>query len=101
LGTNFIYRLMFLLLCIPQLLDWQTQKHQSDRVGVAELGLFVSIMGALWLNGNANGHSIFLLLPQLLNWFLFFFLATVLLSNFLRTLPAAVCGRCSTAHSSD
>ncbi len=86
LGTNYIYRLMFLLLCIPQLLDWQTQKYQGDnRIGIAELSLFVSVMGALWLNGNANGHSIFLLLPQLLNWFLFFFMAAVLLSNLLRT----------------
>jgi hypothetical protein len=86
LGTNFIYRLMFLLLCVPQLLDWQTRKYQGDnRLGIAELGLFGAVMGALWLNGNANGHSIFLLLPQLLNWFLFFFMAVVLLSNFLRT----------------
>ncbi len=84
LGTNFIYRLMFLLLCIPQLLDWQAQKYQGE-IGIAELSLFGLVMGALWLNGNANGHSIFLLLPQLLNWFLFFFMAAVLLSNFLRT----------------
>jgi hypothetical protein len=86
LGTNYIYRLMFLLLCVPQLLDWQIRRYQGDnRVGIAELGLFVSIIGVLWLNGNANGHSIFLLLPQLLDWFLFFFMAAVLLSNFLRT----------------
>jgi hypothetical protein len=86
LGTNYIYRLMFLLLCVPQLLDWQIRKYQGDnRIGIAELGLFGLVMGALWLNGNANGHSIFLLLPQLHNWFLFFFMAAVLLSNFLRT----------------
>jgi hypothetical protein len=29
LGTNSIYRLMFLLLCIPQLLDRQLQRHES------------------------------------------------------------------------
>jgi hypothetical protein len=86
LGTNYVYRLMFLLLCVPQLLDWQFRKYQGDnRSGIAELGLFGLVMGALWLNGNANGLSIFLLLPQLLNWFLFFFMAVVLLSNFLRT----------------
>jgi hypothetical protein len=86
LGTNFIYRLMFLLLCVPQLLDWQIRRYQGDsRVGIAELGLLGTVMGVLWLNGNANGHTIFLLLPQLLDWFLFFFMAAVLLSNFLRT----------------
>jgi hypothetical protein len=42
-------------------------------------------LGVLWLNGNANGHSMFLLLPQLLDWILFFYLAVVLMWNFLRT----------------
>ena len=84
LGTNFIYRLMFLLLCVPQLLDWQIHKYENHKVvGIAELGLLVSVFGVLWVNGNANGHSMFLLLPQLLDWFLFFLMAAVLLSNFL------------------
>jgi hypothetical protein len=86
LGTNFIYRLMFLLLCVPQLQDWQIRKYEGDKaVGIAELGLFGTVLGVLWLNGNANGHSIFLLLPQLLDWFLFFCMAAVLMLNFLRT----------------
>ena len=73
LGTNFVYRLMFLLLCVPQLQDWQIQRCEGNKAGgVAELSLFGTVLGALWLNGNANGHSIFLLLPQLLDWFLFF-----------------------------
>ncbi len=54
-------------------------------VGIAELGLFGTVLGVLWLNGNANGHSIFLLLPQLLDWFLFFCMAAVLMLNLLRT----------------
>ena len=84
LGTNFIYRLMFLLLCVPQLLDWQIHKYEGDKVvGIAELGLLVTVLGVLWINGNANGHSMFLLLPQLLDWFLFFLMVAVLLSNFL------------------
>jgi hypothetical protein len=83
LGTNYIYRLMFLLLCVPQLLDWQIRRSEGKAAGIAELGLLVTIFGVLWVNGNANGHSMFLLLPQLLDWFLFFLMATVLLSNFL------------------
>jgi hypothetical protein len=90
LGTNFIYRLMFLLLCIPQLLDWQIRKCEPDKTATrAELGLFGTVLGVLWLNGNADGHSIFLLLPQLLDWFLFFCLACVLMLNFLRTTVGA------------
>jgi hypothetical protein len=53
--------------------------------GTYELGLFGSVLGVLWLNGNAAGHSGFLLLPQLLDWFLFFCMAHVLVLNFLRT----------------
>jgi hypothetical protein len=86
LGTNFIYRLMFLLLCLPQLQDWQIRRCEGDKTArAAELALFGTVLGVLWLNGNASGHSIFLLLPQLLDWFLFFCMATVLMSNFLRT----------------
>jgi hypothetical protein len=84
LGTNFSYRLMFLLLCLPQLQDWQIRRWQGDKsVGSTELGLIVMVLGVLWLNGNANGHSIFLLLPQLLDWLLFFWMAVVLILNLL------------------
>src|SRR5258707_10898444 len=54
LGTNFIYRLMFLLLCVPQLQDWQIRKCEGDNTsGIVELGLFVSVFEVLWLNGNS------------------------------------------------
>jgi hypothetical protein len=89
LGTNFIYRLMFLLLCVPQLQDWQIQRN-AGRPSSAEMGLFITVLGVLWLNGNADGHSMFLLLPQLLDWCLFFGMAAVLMSNFLRTLPGSM-----------
>jgi hypothetical protein len=85
LGTNFIYRLMFLLLCLPQLQDWQIQRTSGRKAtGYAELGLLGIVLSVLWLNGNANGHSTFLLLPQLLNWLLFFCMSVVLMLNFLR-----------------
>jgi hypothetical protein len=86
LGTNFIYRLMFVLLCLPQLQDWQIQRRNTDRAGdVVELVLFATILATLWLNGGPNGHSIFLWFPQMLDWFLFFFLSAVMMLNFLRT----------------
>jgi hypothetical protein len=94
LGTNFIYRLMFLLLCVPQLLDWQIRMAECHKsAGFAELGLFVTVLGVLWLNGNANGHSTFLLLPQLLDWFLFFCMVTVLTLTFLRTTAGSAFSR--------
>ena len=88
LGTNFIYRLMFLLLCIPQLLDWLMRKSQKAS-WVPEAGVLMTVLGVLWLNGNSNGHTSFLLFPQVLNWVLFFFLAAVLTYNLLRHLRAS------------
>ena len=86
LGTNFIYRLMFLLLCLPQLQDWQSQKLEGkERSATIERGLLATVLSVLWLNGNSNGHSTFLLVPQLLDWLLFFGLAAVLMSNFLNS----------------
>src|SRR6516225_7928157 len=71
LGTNYIYRLLFLLLCVPQLLDWQVRRREgNESTGIAELALLVTVLGVLWSNGNANGHTMFLLLPQLLDWIL-------------------------------
>jgi hypothetical protein len=83
IGTNFIYRLMFLLLCLPQLQDWQIRRSESARN--PELALFGIVLSVLWLNGNPNGHTTFLLLPQLLDWLLFFCLSAVLIMNFLRS----------------
>ncbi|HXW64799.1 MAG TPA: hypothetical protein VEK74_06940 [Burkholderiaceae bacterium] len=89
LGTNFIYRLTFLLLCLPQLQEWQNQKDLDGARGtVVERGLLIALFAVLWLNGNSNGHTTFLLLPQLADWLLFFGLAAVLLSNLLNTLCA-------------
>jgi hypothetical protein len=77
LGTNFVYRLMFLVLCLPQILDWLTS-HQSR---FTEISLLVTVLGVLWLNGSPDGHGIFVLLPQVLNGWLFFLLATILTLN--------------------
>jgi hypothetical protein len=100
LGTNFTYRLMFLLLCVPQLQDWQIRRCEGDKaVGIAELGLFGTVLGVLWLNGSPNGHSIFLLFPQLLDWFLFFCMAAVLMMNLLRTSAGLAFGHRGQARS--
>ena len=90
LGTNFIYRLIFLLLCVPQLLDWLLRK--TDEFRILEAGLLTTVILVLWANGNSNGHTSFLLLPQVLNWILFFFLATVLTANFLRCMRNPTAG---------
>lgn len=92
LGTNFIYRLVFLVLCVPQLMDWMVQCRRKTGIAI-EAALLTTIFGVLWLNGNSDGHTKFLLLPQVLNWFLFFFLTTVLIANllhYMRTLELSL-----------
>jgi len=88
LGTNFIYRLMFLLLCLPQFQDWQ-KRRSIDKERKIEGSLYATVLSALWLNGNSNGHSTFLLVPQLIDWLLFFGLAAGLVSNFLNAWKQA------------
>lgn len=85
LGTNFVYRLMFLVLCVPQLVEWQLGRRRA----APELGLLGLVLAVLWLNGNANGHSSFLLLPQVFNWVLFLWLFGILFLSLLRTLFSA------------
>ena len=89
LGTNFIYRLTFLLLCLPQLHDWATATFsRKGRTPIIGFGLFALILATLWLNGSANGISTFTLMPQLTNWLLFFGLTTILFLNLLNSTTA-------------
>jgi hypothetical protein len=90
LGSNFIYRLMFLLLCLPQLQDWISGAPPCGRLtAIVARQLVMFIMAALWLNGSANGHSTFTLVPQLIDWLIFFALAAVLLTNSLQSARPA------------
>jgi hypothetical protein len=73
---------MFLLLCVPQLLDWMSQKSpDKEKILTIEGSLLTIVLAVLWLNGNANGHITFLWIPQLCDWLLFFGLAAVLFLN--------------------
>jgi Glycosyltransferase family 87 len=89
LGTNFIYRLMFLLLCLPQLQDWGSTKFgDNDRTITIARVLYVAVLLALWSNGSPNGHSTFMFVPQLVDWLIFFGLTTILLINVLNSVTA-------------
>ena len=86
LGTNFIYRLVFLLLCVPQLQDLASERFDNNaRTATIGRVLQIAILLALWSNGNSNGHSTFMLVPQLLDWSIFFALTTILGFNFLNS----------------
>jgi hypothetical protein len=82
LGTNFMYRMMFLLLCIPQLLDWTGRELMSGARWKGQVLLF-ALLSTLWSMG-ANGHESFMLISQLMNWVLFTALIAVMMSNMLQ-----------------
>ena len=89
LGANFIYRLMFLLLCLPHLQDWRSEKFaDTDRTGTIAQVLIIAILAMLWLNGNET----FMIVPQLLDWTIFFGLSTILLSNGLNSVHLFLTG---------
>jgi hypothetical protein len=90
LGTNFDYRLMFLLLCVPQLLDWQLDRSTAGALQRPRAGLYYMVLGVLWLNGSSDGHSLFLLMPQVLDWSLFAYLTAVLMATLLRTATSSL-----------
>ena len=82
LGTNFIYRLMFLLLCIPQIQDWTKSNTEHNNLTVTISYFFqIFVLLTLWSNGNSNGHSTFVVTAQLLNWVIFFGFASILALN--------------------
>jgi hypothetical protein len=86
LGADFVYRLMFLLLCLPQVMDWASASRlEGERAVTIKRGLLGLLLSVLWLNGNPNGNATFMWAPQLLDWLLFLGLATILVSNFLQT----------------
>jgi hypothetical protein len=93
LGTNFDYRLIFLLLCLPQLQDWRRQGSEHSRQVLSWLLLIV--LAVLWLNGIADGHTTFLIVPQLFDWALFSSLAAILIWNALENF-FSVAGRMRT-----
>lgn len=86
LGTNFMYRLMFLLLCIPQLQDWaHNRMHNTNLQTVTAYFFQILVLLVLWSNGNPNGHLTFEIMPQLFDWMLLFDFITLVSLNFLCT----------------
>ena len=87
LGTNFIYRLAFLLLCVPQIQDWMKSNPENNNLTVTiSYVLQVFVLLTLWSNGNSNGHSTFVVTAQLLNWGLFFGFVSILALNCISSI---------------
>jgi hypothetical protein len=84
LTANYAYRLIFLLLCVPQIAGWL---HGSSTDGMTRRiagFLLAVILIAVWF----VAIPVFLLVPQLATWLLFMGLFVVLMLNALQTMTA-------------
>jgi hypothetical protein len=88
LGTNFTYRLMFLLLCLPQLFDWIERPHENDassrRLAYVLLG---SCVISMWLKFHPEKT---LHINQITDWVLFTVLAMLMILNTLYAIGGHV-----------
>jgi hypothetical protein len=89
LGHNWDYRLLFLLLTVPQTLRWA----QSPRaLGTVSRWALVALVGTVWLSLFLPRLSISIPLDELLNWFLFVYLGAGLLVTAPAWLPGSARG---------
>jgi hypothetical protein len=81
LGTNFTYRLIVLLLCLPQVLDWIEPKISGLHSRILGYVIFCSSVVSMWLkfHPELTYH-----VNQLTDWILFGVLTEILVFNFLR-----------------
>lgn len=86
LGTNFTYRLMFLLLCLPQLLDW-FESHGNEHKGTRRLAyvLIGSCFISTWLKFHPEKT---LHVNQITDWVLFAVLTMIMILNALYALTS-------------
>ena len=87
LGTNYTYRLIFLLLCLPQMLDWietrRTSARRSRRLGWV---LFASCVISMWLKFHPEKS---LHINQITDWIVLGTMTMVLTVNALNGLSEA------------
>ncbi len=79
LGTNYTYRLMFLLLCLPQLFDWM-ERARIDDVGSRRMAylLIGSCIISMWLKFHPE---VTLHINQITDWILFGTLTMIVAAN--------------------
>jgi hypothetical protein len=73
IASNWDYRLCFLLLCVPQWLDW------ASSVGVIERVIARSLLACFILSAYLSNRLPFaaFYLDEVFNWMLFFLLSTI------------------------
>lgn len=90
LGTSFTYRLIFLLLALPQLFDWIETPGATNRAS-ARLSYVILACGvvSLWLKFHPEKT---LHINQMTDWMLFAIFTMLFVLNLLRALPRSFTG---------
>jgi hypothetical protein len=91
LNTNYTYRLMFLLLCLPQLFDWIEERSAAgNNSRRAAYLLYVCCLVSMWLKFHPERT---LHVNQLADWILFGMLVMLGALNALYALAALIAAR--------
>lgn len=81
IGNNYDYRLVFLLLTVPQILDWIKNKHPISEISLITLMAIISTLYLSSVSANIGGNFVYL--EETINWLIFFCLSY----TFMLTLP--------------
>jgi hypothetical protein len=88
LGTSFTYRLVFLLLCVPQLFDWIERSGQADKASARMSWLLLGCcVISLWLKFHPEKT---LHINQITDWMLFGIFTMLFALNALYALQRVV-----------
>ena len=91
LGTNFNYRLIFLILCIPQLVEWIIDPRAFASLRLLAVVLAVGIAAICWVSAAPWGNISFILrlVTDIISWCLFAGFGIILTNQLITNLPYA------------
>jgi hypothetical protein len=94
LGTNFNYRLVFLVLCIPQLVEWIVHPCVSRSLRSIAVELAAGVAAICWVSAVgrfpfpiSNASMILLVAAEIISWSLFMGFGVILTVQLMTSLP--------------
>ncbi len=76
MGNNWNYRLVFLLFCLPQLIEWSSLKLKISLAHVITTLILVSLWSALWMDLE---NPLVVFIKEAIDWIIVFGLTSLLL----------------------
>jgi hypothetical protein len=79
LGTNYAYRLVFLLLCVPQLVSWANDRGKPALIRRSALTLICGVLAVCWLQPDSNLSLC--VITEIASWILFMGFGIILINR--------------------